>query len=74
MESQNKTLEQYREEYIRSRFLATPLTGAVVWLAIAIASLFLEPILIVWTLFIGTGFYCNDFDSGLKIDRRKLHG
>ncbi len=50
-----RTLDEQREEYSHERFLAMPLTGAVVWLVIAVASLFLTPVQTVWILFIGTG-------------------
>ena len=49
------TLEEQREAYSRQRFLATPLTGAIIWLIIALSSLVLTPNQIVWVLFIGTG-------------------
>jgi len=50
-----RTLDEQREEYSHQRFLAMPLTGAAVWLVVAVASLFLTPVQTVWILFIGTG-------------------
>ncbi|MCP4092418.1 MAG: hypothetical protein GY747_03125 [Planctomycetes bacterium] len=50
-----RTLEEQREEYAHRRFLATPLTGTVVWFAVAVSSLFLSPVQTVWILFVGTG-------------------
>ena len=50
-----RTLEEQREEFARGRFLATPLSGAIVWLLVALASVFLTPVQAVWVLFIGTG-------------------
>jgi len=50
-----RTLDEQREEYSHQRFLAMPLTGAAVWLVVAVASLFLTPVQTVWILFVGTG-------------------
>ena len=50
-----KTLEQQREEFVNSSFLATPLAGLIAWLIIGIAGLFLPIQYVVWTLFIATG-------------------
>lgn len=51
----NRTLEEQRAEYAKRRFLAMPLAGILVWTVIAIAGFLLEPTLVVWVLFIGTG-------------------
>lgn len=50
-----RSLEEQREEFSRSKFLATPLSGLIVWLIIGISSLFFSPFTTVWILFIGTG-------------------
>ena len=49
------TLEQQREEFSKGKFLATPLSGLIVWLAIGICGLLLPAQDMVWVLFIGTG-------------------
>ena len=50
-----QSLEQQRQEFGKKKFLATPLSGLIVWLIIGIAGLSLSPTLTVWILFIGTG-------------------
>ena len=49
------TLEQHREAFSRKRFLATPLAGAIMWTAIAVAGYLGSPTVQVWTLYIATG-------------------
>ena len=51
-----RSLDEQRAEYARSRGLAMPLAGAIVWTLISIAGAFMPPVLVVWSLFIGTGF------------------
>ena len=50
-----RTLEKQRIEFSNRRFLATPLSGMIVWLLVGIAGLTLSPTGTVWVLFIGTG-------------------
>ena len=50
-----RSLEQQRIEFSQSNFLATPLSGMIVWLMVGIAGLFLPDSTVVWILFIGTG-------------------
>ena len=52
---QIRSLEEQRIEYKKRRFLAMPIAGAIVWAIIGVAGMVLEPVQIVWTLFIGTG-------------------
>lgn len=47
--------DEQRIEFSRKRFLAMPLAGTLVWATIALLSLYLSPIQIVWALYIGTG-------------------
>jgi len=51
----NPSLTDERIAFSNRRFLATPLTGMLVWLAIGISGLFFPLQVAVWTLFIGTG-------------------
>src|SRR6185312_2805301 len=51
-----RSLDEQRAEYARRRGLAMPLAGAIVWTLISIAGAFMPPVLVVWSLFIGTGF------------------
>jgi hypothetical protein len=51
-----RSLDEQRAEYTRRRSLAMPLAGAIVWTLISIAGAFMPPVLVVWSLFIGTGF------------------
>lgn len=50
-----RSLEQQRGEYASRRFMAVPLSGAIVWLLIGIAGLLLPTPQAAWVLFIGTG-------------------
>lgn len=50
-----RTLDFQRNEFKRRRFLATPISGAIVWLIIGISSLFLPDQWLPLVLFIGTG-------------------
>ena len=49
------TLEEERAAFSRGRFLAMPLTGAIVWAVIGVCGAILEPAAAVWVLFLGTG-------------------
>ena len=50
-----RTLDIQRKEFSQRSFLATPLSGLIVWLVIGISALFLPVTITVWVLFIGTG-------------------
>ncbi len=50
-----KTLEQQRQEFSKGPFLATPLSGLVAWLLVAISGMFFSDRVTVWVLFIATG-------------------
>ena len=50
-----RTLEEQRREFANRRFLATPLSGLIVWLIIGVAGLTLSTKTTVWVLFAGTG-------------------
>lgn len=60
------TLEEQREYFKRSPFLAMPVAGALAWTAIGIAGMFLRTELAAWALFIGTG---TIFSLGLLVAR-----
>ena len=55
MENKGASLEKQRIAFASSKFLATPLAGAIIWALVGIASLFLSAKATVWVLFIGTG-------------------
>jgi hypothetical protein len=48
-------LDQQRALFNGRRFLATPLSGLIIWFAIGLSALFLPEKQMVWILFIGTG-------------------
>ncbi|MCB0744460.1 MAG: hypothetical protein KDC67_11190 [Ignavibacteriae bacterium] len=50
-----RTLEEQRTEFANRKFLATPLSGLIVWFVIGIAGVVLPIQYTVWILFIGTG-------------------
>ena len=49
------TLDDQRILFSKRRFLATPLSGTIIWLLIGLAGIFLPARQSVWILFIGTG-------------------
>lgn len=55
MNQQTRSLEEQRIEFSNSNFLATPVSGLIIWLLIGISGLFLSKVIAVWTIFIGTG-------------------
>lgn len=55
MDNSTTNLEKQREEFSKRRFLATPLSGTIVWLIIGIVGFFLPAKQAVWAIFIGTG-------------------
>ena len=50
-----RSLEVQRQEFSKASFLATPLSGLIIWLIVGIAGLTLPETAVVWVLFIGTG-------------------
>ena len=50
-----RTLDEQREEFARSRFLAMPIAGTIAWSVIGVAGAFLSVSLAAWVLFISTG-------------------
>lgn len=50
-----RTLESQRIEFINQKFLATPLSGLIVWLIIGVSGILFPDRVTVWVLFIGTG-------------------
>lgn len=63
--TQEMTLEEQREEYSNSRFLAMPLAGMIMWLLVAVASQFIPEGMIVLTTYmlVGSIFYLGVFIS-----------
>ena len=49
------SLEAQRAEFSKRSFLATPLSGLIIWLIVGISGLILPKTITVWVLFIGTG-------------------
>lgn len=49
------SLDEQRAEFIRARFLAMPIAGAICWAGIGIAGALLSLYGAVWAVFIGTG-------------------
>ena len=62
-----RTLDEQRHEFARRRFLAMPLAGAVAWMIVGVAGVFLRPGLEVWVLFgaVGSILYLGMFFSRL---------
>jgi hypothetical protein len=50
-----KPLEEQRVEFSNQRFLATPLSGILIWSIIGIVGIFFSDFVAVWSIFIGTG-------------------
>lgn len=55
MKNTFRTLEEQRVAFSNRPFLATPISGLIVWTIIGIAAIFLPTRTTVWVLFIGTG-------------------
>ena len=70
-----RSLDVQRAEFSKSSFLATPLSGLIIWLMVGIAGLTRPATATVWVLFIGTGshfhvrIYCADDDRPMCKDR-----
>ena len=50
-----RTLEEQRIAFSNQKFLATPLSGLIVWTIIGFIGFFLSDFIAVWSIFIGTG-------------------
>jgi hypothetical protein len=50
-----RTLEEQRVEFSNQKFIATPLSGLIVWAVIGFIGIFLSDFIAVWSIFIGTG-------------------
>jgi len=50
-----KSLEEQRIAFSNQRFLATPLSGMLIWSVIGIIGIFFSDFVAVWSIFIGTG-------------------
>ena len=49
------SLEEQRNKFAQRKFLATPISGLVVWLLVGLSGLLFEARITVWVLFIATG-------------------
>ena len=50
-----RSLDEQRIEFSKGKFLATPLSGLIVWTIIGFVGLFFSDKIAVWSIFIGTG-------------------
>jgi hypothetical protein len=50
-----KTLEEQKEDFKKSKLLATPIAGLIAWLVVGVGGICLSSTGKVWTLFIATG-------------------
>lgn len=50
-----RSLEEQRIEFSNNKFLATPLSGLIIWTIIGIIALLFSDFIAVWSIFIGTG-------------------
>lgn len=50
-----RTLEEQKEEFKRTKLLATPIAGLIAWFIVGIGGIFLSSTGEVWLLFIATG-------------------
>jgi len=72
-----ESLEQQRIKFANRKFLATPLSGLIVWLIIGISGIVLPIKVTVWVLFIGTGsivylgIFISKFTGENFLDKKK---
>lgn len=77
MDNEIRSLEEQRIEFSNRNFLATPISGLIVWFLIGIAGLFLSKVVAVWTIFIGTGsivylaLFISKFTGENFLDKKK---
>ena len=62
----SSSLDEQRAAFVRNRFLAMPIAGAIAWALIGVAGAFLPLTQAVWAVFIGTGMI---FYLGIGIAR-----
>lgn len=55
MKDSIRTLEQQKEEFKKKKLLASPISGLIAWLIVAISGLLCPDKITVWVLFIATG-------------------
>lgn len=55
MSNISRTLEEQKEEFKQRKLLATPISGMIAWLIVAISGMVFSPTVTVWVLFIATG-------------------
>jgi hypothetical protein len=55
MQHTTRTLEEQKNEFKRSKLLATPIAGLIAWFIVLISGLFFSEEITVWVLFIATG-------------------
>lgn len=55
MENNIRTLEEQKNEFKKSKLLATPIAGLIAWSIVFISGLFFSEEITVWVLFIATG-------------------
>ncbi len=73
----DRSLEVQRNEFSKRSFLATPLSGLLIWLIIGISGMFLPATVTVWVLFIGTGsivylaLFVSKFTGENFLDKQK---
>jgi hypothetical protein len=71
------TLEQQRQEFSKGPFLATPISGMIAWLLVALSGIFFSDQVTVWMLFIATGsivylaLFISKFTGENFLDRNK---
>ncbi len=72
-----RTLETQRTEYAHRKFLATPISGLIAWLAVGVSGLVFPDKVTVWVLFIGVGgivylaLFISKFTGENFLDRSK---
>jgi ethanolamine transporter EutH len=66
MATTTMTLDQHREHFRQSPFLAMPIAGTIAWAAIGVAGMFLPLQQAVWAVYFGTG---TIFYVGLLVAR-----
>jgi hypothetical protein len=72
-----RSLEEQRIEFSNQKFLATPLSGMIVWSIIGFCGVFFSEFVAVWSIFIGTGsivylgIFLSKFTGENFIDKSK---
>ncbi len=55
MINSQRTLDQQKDEFKKSKLLASPISGMLAWLLVAVSGAFFPDRITVWVLFIATG-------------------